>query len=223
MTQAAHGSAFVYLANLRRIVVFTSQLMSLVLSCVDNCRSSFTGVAQLLADVTSHQGYVWKRPVLTTAYVVYALSLFLPEETFCLLAWPSDVLNRTALDSFLLGMRKQFADLLAKRWGVDHRCQLCADGYLLGVDGKHGARRFTCAWKDVGVEGISALGGVKIRKACLNRNVLGSIFCAEHAASKSARGESAIEVEEKEAAIKREGVASPKRYIQRETVDARRS
>ena len=182
-TKGAFDGEFFYLANLRRVVVFTSQLMRLILGCVDRCQSSFAGVTELLVDITGQQEYQWKRPLLTTAYAVYALSLFLGDELFCAIQWPSDMLCRQGLDAMFLRMRKQFADCLATRWGVDHQCKLCAGGYLLGVDGKHGARRFTCAWKDVGIERIQSLGGVAIRKPCAQRAVVGSIFCAEHAAA----------------------------------------
>lgn len=159
-------------------------------------------LAQVLADVTRDAGYAWKRRALTAAYVVYGLSLFLQETKFCQLTWPSDVFSGSAMDNFLLSMRKSLTSLLTVRWGVEHKCKCCEGGFLLGVDGKHGARRYTCAWKDVGVEEIESLGGIAIRRPCSNRAVLGSIFCSQHA-QKAARDckEATAEEEEEQSAV----------------------
>ena len=179
-TSAAHKGQYVYLANHRRVVVFTRQVMRLVLSCLDNCKGSFSAVAQLLADVTCDPGYAWKRRTLTSAYVIYGLSMFLNEQVFTGLSWPGDVFSASEMDGFLRELGKTLTSVLTVRWGVEHRCELCEGGFLLGADGKHGARRYTCAWKDVGTESVPALGGIAIRRPCANRAVLGSIFCREH-------------------------------------------
>ena len=73
------------------------------------------------------------------------------------------------MDQFLLNIGPDLSRVLTLLWGVKHLCNLCEEGFLLGVDGKHCVRRYTCACKDVGVEHIEALGGVAIRKPCCNR------------------------------------------------------
>ena len=95
--------------------------------------------------------------------------------------------------------------VLTLRRGVKHLCNLCDEGFLLGVDGKHGLRRYTGAWKDVRVEHIEALGGVAIRKPCCNRTVLGSMFCCQHA-GRVAKEQDQVEEEQdarKEAVVSR--------------------
>ena len=134
----------------------------------------------MLADVSGDEQYVWRRAKLTTAYVVHALSRFFDERTLTSFVWPSDMLCASAMDGFLFGLRTEFRERLVNRWGVEHKCALCDECFLLGVDGKHGARRFTCAWRDIGLDSVPSLGGIGVRQPCLNRAVEGSIFCGEH-------------------------------------------
>jgi hypothetical protein len=165
----------------KRVLVIEAPVLRMIVGAFDHCRGSFQGALRQLAEIVDMDSFDTSahREELTCGYAVYSTLRFFDEPDLLSLTWPGNLLCRNALDEFLLEHESKMRQVLCQRWGIDHRCPRCADGFLLGIDGKHGARRFTCAWPGGSVKFVPSLG-IHVREPCSKRAQLGGAFCQEH-------------------------------------------
>ena len=172
--------------NHKRVLVFRAGVLRLVRGAFDFCRGSFTGALHLLesmqGDGHRHPDFIHSRIDLTCAYVISSTALFFEKTELEHIEWPSNLISFPAINSFCESQEKMFKTRLCLRWGVEHSCSLCRDGFLLGCDGKHGPRRHGCGWPACEKEYIEELG-IWIRKPCSKRAQIGSKYCGFHAGS----------------------------------------
>lgn len=150
-----------------------------------DCHGSFWGVAKAYLRAhemeDSDKFFQPLRGVLPTLWTFAGLISLLPQDKLRALDWPS-IAYRSSTDAVSDLYKDVLADVrraFQAAWLTGHVCTRCAIG-ILGLDGKVGCRRYTCAALATDTIESPELG-LTLQTGCQQKPRPGGLFCAAHA------------------------------------------